>query len=203
MVWERNRRRRIIRTGTLWHDLAALIVQQRVRTEDAADSWRAMIHALGEHAPGPLDLRLPPAHELVATLPYERFHPFGIERSRAASLRRVARAMPRLEGSVDAPFAEVEPRLRAVPGIGQWTAAGVESLTWGSADAVILGDVKLPELVCWFLAHEEWGDDARMLELLEPYRPHRYRVIQMSYASGARVPRRRPTRYGVQDIRRR
>ena len=111
--------------------------------------------------------------------------------------------MPRLEHTVDRPFAEAEPRLRSVSGVGPWTAAGVESLTWGSPDAVIVGDVKLPQLVCWFLAREEYGDDERMLELLEPFRPHRYRVIQMAYESGVRVPRRRPTRYGVNPIRNR
>ena len=127
----------------------------------------------------------------------------GIERSRADTLIRAAREMPRAAHRVDDAFDAVRPRLAAIRGIGPWTLAGLQSLTWGSADAVIVGDVGLPPLLCWFLAREAWGDDARMIELLEPYRPHRYRVIQMAFASGVSPPRRRPTRYGVNDIRRR
>lgn len=202
-VWERNAGQRIARTGTVWHDTAWLILQQRVRFIDAANGWRAMTEALGEPAPGPLGLMLPPAAEVLARQPYDAFHPFGIERSRAENLIRAAREMPRITPRVDDGFEAVAPRLRAIRGIGPWTVAGLEALTWGSSDAVIVGDVGLPGLVCWFLAREHRGDDARMLELLEPYRPHRYRVIQLAFASGVSVPRRSPTLYGTNDIRRR
>lgn len=44
-------------------------------------------------------------------------------------------------------------------------------------------------------------DDAGMLELLEPMRPHRHRVVRLLEASGlAREPRRGP-RLPVQNIR--
>ena len=42
----------------------------------------------------------------------------------------------------------------------------------------------------------------RMLELLEPYRPHRYRVLRLMMGSGQRPPRRAP-RSRRTDIRRR
>jgi hypothetical protein len=34
--------------------------------------------------------------------------------------------------------------------------------------------------------------DARMLELLEPYRPHRYRVVRLALAAGGHGGRRTP-----------
>ncbi len=43
-------------------------------------------------------------------------------------------------------------------------------------DAVVVGDYHLPSIVAWNLVGERRADDARMLELLEPFRPHRYRV---------------------------
>jgi hypothetical protein len=42
--------------------------------------------------------------------------------------------------------------------------------------------------VAWALAREPRGSDERMLELLEPYRPHRGRVQQLLEVSGVRAP---------------
>jgi 3-methyladenine DNA glycosylase/8-oxoguanine DNA glycosylase len=52
----------------------------------------------------------------------------------------------------------------------------------GDADAVAVGDLHLPHLVARWLAGEHRGTDARMLELLEPFRGHRARVIRLLMA---------------------
>ena len=83
-------------------------------------------------------------------------------------------------------------RLRALPGIGPWTAAEVAMRALGDPDAVSVGDFHLPNLVAFALAGEARGDDARMLDLLEPYRGHRGRVIRLLEASGLRPPVRGP-----------
>ncbi len=62
----------------------------------------------------------------------------------------------------------------------------------GDPDAVSVGDFHLPHLVSWALAGEPRADDARMLELLEPYRGQRGRVIRLLEASGIRPPRYGP-----------
>ncbi|MGH2687137.1 MAG: DNA-3-methyladenine glycosylase 2 family protein, partial [Actinomycetota bacterium] len=49
-----------------------------------------------------------------------------------------------------------------------------------------------PHQVSWALAGEPRGDDARMLELLEPYRGHRGRVVRLIVAAGIGPPRRGP-----------
>jgi hypothetical protein len=47
-------------------------------------------------------------------------------------------------------------------------------------------------MVAWNLAGERTADDARMLELLEPERPHRARAMQLILAAGTAPPRRGP-----------
>jgi 3-methyladenine DNA glycosylase/8-oxoguanine DNA glycosylase len=64
--------------------------------------------------------------------------------------------------------------------------------TWGERDTVIVGDDGIPSMVGWLLAREAGADDARMIELLEPYRPHRYRVVRLAFAGQVRPPRRHP-----------
>jgi 3-methyladenine DNA glycosylase/8-oxoguanine DNA glycosylase len=59
----------------------------------------------------------------------------------------------------------------------------------GDADAVPVGDLHLPHLVSSALAGERRGSDQRMLELLEPYRGHRGRVIRLLVAGAPGPPR--------------
>jgi len=65
-------------------------------------------------------------------------------------------------------------------------------LALGDPDAVSVGDFNLPRQVCWVLAAERDGDDARMLELLAPYRGQRARVVMLIEHSGLRPARRAP-----------
>jgi hypothetical protein len=60
----------------------------------------------------------------------------------------------------------------------------------GDTDAAIPADLHLPHLVCYALAGEAEGSDERMMELLEPFRGHRFRIIRLLYASRLSIPRR-------------
>src|SRR5436305_1697592 len=82
-------------------------------------------------APGPVPLLLPPAPERVATLPYHAFHPLGVERRRAETVRLACRHARRLEEAATLATAEAHRRLTALPGIGQWTAAEVALVALG------------------------------------------------------------------------
>ncbi len=199
-VWRRERNRRIAGTATLWHDLVWFIIQQRVTTIDAASNWTQLVRELGTDAPGPVELRVPPTTDTLGRMHYTQFHRFGIERQRAEHLRTAARIADRFADAVDRPFAEIEPKLAAVPGIGPWTRSCLAMHTWGDADTVIVGDDGIPSMMTWFLAREERGDDPRMLALLEPYRGHRGRVLQLAFASGDKPPRRHH-RYARNPIR--
>ena len=200
-LWRRHPGVRVGRTATLWHDLAWWVVQQRVTRQDADAQWRRLVTALGEPVPGVEGLCAPPPPARVARLGYADLHPLGLERRRAEALLRAAQVVHRLAERVDEPFADVEPLLRAVPGVGPWTAAGLSATTWGEPDTALVGDDGIPSLVAWLLAREPSADDARMLALLEPYRPHRYRVVQLAFLSGIRAPRRAP-RGRRTDVRR-
>jgi 3-methyladenine DNA glycosylase/8-oxoguanine DNA glycosylase len=87
-----------------------------------------------------------------------------------------------------------------VPGIGPWTVAEVLRVSFGDPDAVSVGDYHLPSLVAWVLAGERRADDARMLELLEPYRGQRGRVQRLLEISGI-YPERHGPRMPPRDIR--
>ena len=80
-------------------------------------------------------------------------------------------------------------RLMAFEGVGPWTAAFVMAAALGDADAVPVGDYHLPNMVSWALAGEPRADDARMLELLEPYRGHRGRVVRLLKQAGVHAPK--------------
>ena len=72
-------------------------------------------------------------------------------------------------------------------------------IAWGDHDAVPVGDYNLPNLVSWALAGEPRSDDDRMLELLEPYRGHRRRVLVLLKGSPIKEPRYGP-RVALRDI---
>jgi 3-methyladenine DNA glycosylase/8-oxoguanine DNA glycosylase len=180
---------RIGRTGNVFEALLPAILEQKVTGTEAFNAYRGLILAFGEVAPGPFGLRVAPAAGTVARLPYYAFHPLGVERRRADTLRYAASRAARLEEVVDLPLAQAYQRLTALPGVGPWTAGEVALRALGDPDAVSIGDYHLPNLVAWALAGEPRADDARMLELLEPWRGQRARVIRLLEASGIRAPR--------------
>jgi 3-methyladenine DNA glycosylase/8-oxoguanine DNA glycosylase len=67
--------------------------------------------------------------------------------------------------------------------------AEVAGSAFGDPDAVPIGDYHLPHVVSYALTGEPRGDDDRMLELLEPYRGQRGRVLRLLVWSGHRAPR--------------
>jgi 3-methyladenine DNA glycosylase/8-oxoguanine DNA glycosylase len=79
-------------------------------------------------------------------------------------------------------------RIGALRGIGPWSVAEVARTALGDADAVSVGDYHVPNIVAWALAGEPRGSDERMLELLEPFRPHRGRVQLLLEAAHVRPP---------------
>lgn len=188
---------RIGRTGAVLEALIPAILEQKITGDEARRTYRALVRVHGEPAPGPGALRLQPAPEVLASMPYYAFHPLGLERRRAELIRAVARDAPRLERLAETPgrggdAGPAYAALRSVPGIGPWTAAEVGIRAFGDPDAVSIGDFHLPNLVAWALAGEPRGTDERMLELLESYRGQRGRVLRLLELGGIRVPRYGP-----------
>ncbi len=192
---------RIPRTEAVIDALVPAILEQKVTGFEARRAWHALVRQHGEPAPGPpeVGLRLAPPAAVLAALPYHAYHPFGVEMRRAQTVRRVASRAAWFEGVVELSADDARARLTAVPGIGPWTAAEVAVRALGDEDAVSVGDFHLSHLVGWALAGEPRADDARMLELLEPWRGQRAIVVRLLEV-GAPARERRGPRYSPRAI---
>lgn len=183
---------RIGRSDRVFESIIPAILGQKIATKEAHRNERALTKTFSEPAPGPLDLTLGVAAEVLAEIPYWQMHELGIERRRADLLRFAAKHSGRLEEIAGMTPDGAYARLTAFPGIGPWTAALVMGSALGDPDAVPLGDYHLPNTVAWALAGEPRADDRRMLELLDPYQGHRGRVIRLLKAGGIHAPRYGP-----------
>ncbi|WP_262401384.1 DNA-3-methyladenine glycosylase family protein [Actinomadura sp. CNU-125] len=193
---ERVRRRpgfRVGRTRRVFEALVPAVMEQKVLGQEAWRAWGYLVRRFGRPAPGAPWLRVPPPPAVWARIPSWEWHKAGLEAVRARTIIGAARVAGRLE---DDPAVA---RLTSLPGIGVWTAAEVRQRAVGDPDAVSVGDYNLPGVVGWALAGKK-VDDAGMLELLEPYAGHRYRVTRLLEGSGARPPRRGP-RLAMRDYR--
>jgi 3-methyladenine DNA glycosylase/8-oxoguanine DNA glycosylase len=192
---------RILRTVPGWRlprlplvleALVPVIQGQLVTSEESFRSHRNLVLRYGDTAPGPIRLKVAPSAATLAALPSHAFTPLGFLSMHTRAVRLVASRANRMEEAASMPLVAAAQRLMAIPGIGPWTALSVLARTLGHADAVPTGDFHLPSLVSHGLAGEEEGDDRRMLELLEPFRPHRYRVVRLLMVGGPRRERRSP-----------
>lgn len=185
-LWARFTGDRVGATGTVWHDLAWTITQQRVHRTDAARQWRRLVQAYGTACEGFDNLYTPPDPERLARAAPWSLRAFDIDERRATALIAAARVAQRLHALADQPYSDVERALRTIPGVGPWTLGCLRAFTWGDPDTVIPADSGIPSLIASTLTGARRADDATMLELLEPYRPHRYRVLRLVLAARTR-----------------
>lgn len=169
--------------------LPAVCAQQSTAFE-ARRAYRQVVEKLGEPAPGPpeLNLMLPPTPQQLAAVGFQEFHLLGLEQGRADIVRRAAARAMTVETLVGDPPELVEQRLRSIAGIGVWTAAIVRQAALGDPDAVPVGDHQLANLVAWVFTGKRHGNDALLLELLEPFRGQRGRVIRLLKAARLAPP---------------
>jgi 3-methyladenine DNA glycosylase/8-oxoguanine DNA glycosylase len=207
---------RVGRTGRLMEALVPAILEQKVVSLEAHRAWKILLGKYGTAPPGPAPrgMRVFPPPRTWRSIPSWDWHKAGVEGVRAQTIIRAATVAGSLERlltdiktetgagarTVTERSAEAARKLRTLPGIGPWTAAETLQRAAGDPDAVSVGDYNLPKAVGWALARREKTDDAQMLELLEPYRGHRYRVTRLVELTGLRPPRRGP-RMPVRDYR--
>jgi 3-methyladenine DNA glycosylase/8-oxoguanine DNA glycosylase len=198
IVGELHRRYVNIRTPrseAVWEALFPAILEQKVTGTEAWDSFRRLQRSLGELAPTPTDgprLLLPLDPVIVAGTPSHVFMRCNVERKRGDTIRASASYARRIEETTAMSLDDARARLGALPGIGAWSVAETMSRALGDADAVSVGDFHLKNLVAWNLAGKPRGTDHEMLELLEPYRPFRGRVLALLQHGGAAQPRYGP-----------
>jgi 3-methyladenine DNA glycosylase/8-oxoguanine DNA glycosylase len=192
---------RLGRTGRVLEALIPAIIEQRVPGADAFRSWRVLVSRHGTPAPGPAPagMRVPPSAEAWRHIPSWEFHRANVDPRRAQTVVSCARRAASLERLVSRPAEQIRRALTSLPGVGEWTAAETAQRAFGDADAVSVGDYHIPKMIGWTLLGRP-VDDAVMLELLEPMRPHRHRVVRLLEASGLAYEPRRGARLPVQQI---
>jgi 3-methyladenine DNA glycosylase/8-oxoguanine DNA glycosylase len=177
---------RVLRVPWLYDMTCSAILQQRIRTVDAMRDWRRITQRYGSDAP--LGLRAFPPAEVLATVPEFELERMGIDAKRAKTLLRFANEMRFVSLRPSMNFARLRQTLLRVSGIGPWTTETVMGYGAGDTDAAIPGDLHLPRIVCYALAGERDSSDERMMELLEPFRGHRFRIIRLLCAAGVDTP---------------
>lgn len=187
--------------GLVFELVVPAVLEQRVTGREARRSWRELLRRFGDPAPGPAPagMRVLPEPAVWRRIPSWEWHRAGVDPGRGRTIVAAAEVAHRLDESLSLPRDERLRRLRAVPGIGEWTAAEVAQRAWGDPDAVSVGDFHLPALVGWALAGRPVDDDG-MLELLSCYPGHRHRAVRLIELSGVRIPSFGP-RMPVGDIR--
>ncbi len=195
---------RLGRSGRVFEALVPAIIEQRVPGADAFRAWRTLVNRFGGPAPGPAPARMRvfPAAEVWRAIPSWEFHRANVDPGRARTVVLAAGRADALERLVSRPAEAARTALMSLPGVGVWTAAEVAQRAFGDADALSVGDYHVSKMVGWTLVGRPL-DDAGMIELLEPMRPHRHRVVRLLEVSGltaARGAPRRGARLPVQNI---
>jgi 3-methyladenine DNA glycosylase/8-oxoguanine DNA glycosylase len=185
---ELHRRRlgvRFARTGLVFEAALVAVLAQKVTGKEAALGLRGLMSRFSAPAPGPFErLVLPPDPTLLAAAPYHSFHDLGIEKRRSDTVRRLAAEADRVDRLASLPSDAAGVALGRFRGVGEWTVAETVAVSHGDADALSVGDFHLKHLVSWHLTGRARGTDEEMVELLEPYRPHRGRVIRLLESAG-------------------
>jgi 3-methyladenine DNA glycosylase/8-oxoguanine DNA glycosylase len=183
---------RIPRTALVFESLVPAVLEQRVVGADARQSWRQLVAKYGSPAPGPAPagMLVSPAALEWGRIPSWEWHLAGVDPGRAATIGAAVRVAAGLQRTIDAGRGgpAVTSALRTVPGVGVWTAAEIVQRAHGDPDTVSVGDYHLAALVGWALIGRPVDDDG-MLELLEPWRGHRHRVVRLIESSGFSKPR--------------
>ncbi len=185
---------RVCRTGLVMEALVPAIIEQKVTGQEALGGFRSLVHRFGERAPGAGADRgvwVQPSAGTVRMIPSWEWLRMHIDPARSRAVVRAAQVAPAVERTVGLPADEVDRRLRSLPGVGVWTSAEVRFRAHGDADAVSFGDYHVAKNVGWALTGQEVDDDG-LAQLLEPYRPHRYRVQRLVELGGLSRPRRGP-----------
>lgn len=190
---------RFPRTRLVFEMTVAAILEQKVTGREAKQSWRQLVWRFGSPPPGPAPrgMHVAPTALVVRRIPSWEWHRAGVDGKRSRAALAAADLAPHLERTLclDDPV----PVLRAVPGIGVWTAAEVTARAHGCADSVSYGDFHVPGTVGWVLAGRPF-DDAQLEAYLRPWAGHRGRVVRLVESSGIGKPRFGP-RYAGRDYR--
>jgi 3-methyladenine DNA glycosylase/8-oxoguanine DNA glycosylase len=185
---------RLSSSGRVFEALVPAILEQLVTGIEARRTWTALVRGFGDAAPGPAPdgMAVMPSASAIRSITDWEWHRIGLDGARRRTLLNAASVAPRLEELATVAADVASQRLMTVPGIGVWTAAEVVQRSHGAGDVVSVGDYHLHNVVGFLFTGRPRTDDAGMLSLLEPYKPHRQRVVRLVEATGVTAPRYGP-----------
>jgi 3-methyladenine DNA glycosylase/8-oxoguanine DNA glycosylase len=173
---------RIAIMATVFESFTVAVIEQLVTGLEARAAIRRLWQIAGEPVPN-AKLRAAPTASAVKRVPMWKMHAIGVGSRRAATLREGAGRGEALERLRTFPADVALEKLQTLPGVGPWTANAVVRNGLGGSDAVPVGDFHAPYTVTAALGGRDdlsrddpAAADAAMLEVLEPFRPHRARV---------------------------
>lgn len=170
------------------------ICRQGVSTFEAGRAWALMVEAMGDDAPGPGGVRLPPSPRRLASCdPYD-LHVLGLDQQRADAVRRVASHATRLEadepgGDLTAAFA----RLGDVAGVSGATVEHARAVAGADPDALPVLDGHTMALVRRTMGSTGPTEGSGWPERLERHRPHRGRLVRLLVLAGTALEADHPT----------
>lgn len=176
---------RLPRTYNIIEALLWAVAMQGPSVFEAQRAYRQLVMALGRPAPGPRELRTPPEPAALAGATSYDLHTYGFERERADILLRIGAQSHRLEELQSLDVQQVRQNLSTIDGLSEGSIESAMLIAMGDADATPTGDQRRSREVGRVLAGEPHADDSRMLELLEPWRGHRGRVIRLIEAGAS------------------
>lgn len=185
-ISSRHRGFRLPQSGNLAEALTWAVAAQQTSAFEAHRTYRQLVVAHGTRAPGPVELLVPPAPAVLAGLHAYDLHTFGFSQPAADLLRRIAAQAHQLQRLSPGEAADVRRRLTTIDGLSNASIELAVLIAFGDADAVPTGDLRRAHEVGRTLAGEPHADDVRMLELLEPWRGHRGRVIRLIETAASR-----------------
>lgn len=158
------------------------VLGQQVSVAGATTLARRLVDAWGESATAVdgAEIRLFPTPQRLLEAPLESI---GLPRSRAATLRALARAVvkQRIDFAAGQRLEEFVARCTALPGIGRWTAHYIAMRALGQPDAFPAGDLVLQQVLGEGGRLSERDTEARS----QAWRPWRaYAVLQLWHLAG-------------------
>jgi 3-methyladenine DNA glycosylase/8-oxoguanine DNA glycosylase len=193
---------RLGRTFRVLESLIPAVIEQRVAGKDAFRAWRLLVTKYGAPAPGPAPvvMRVPPPAEVWRRIPSWEFHLANVDPGRARTVVGCAQRADSLERLTALPAQRACVAMTSLPGVGAWTAAETAQRVFGDPDALSVGDYHLAKVVGrTLLGHPI--DDAAMVALLAPLRPHRHRAVRLLEVSGMAHNPRFGARQAIPNLR--
>lgn len=198
-VARRHRGLRVPRSRLVVESLVPVVIGQKVTGVEAGASYRRLLLTLGTPiGVGPLpELVVPPSPEQWRAVPSWQWHRAGVGPERAGTVVAAMARARSLERLVETSHAEARRGLMSLRGVGEWTAAEVAQRVLGDADAVSVGDFHTAKSIVYLLTGSRNGTDQQMLDLLEDFRGHRFRVQRLVELGHIKQPRRGPRYRGL------